>query len=57
MQINPIAMMVDEARNVTLLGAAPHWMTIAANLAAGVAIAVLGYVFFMRTKRGFAEVM
>jgi lipopolysaccharide transport system permease protein len=57
MQINPIAMMVHEARNVTLLGVVPDWITTAANLAAGIVIAVLGYAFFMRSKRGFADVM
>lgn len=55
--LNPIATLVDDARNVALLGLAPQWGRLGASFVAGVVVAVAGYAFFMRTKRGFADVI
>ncbi|HXP05787.1 MAG TPA: ABC transporter permease [Stellaceae bacterium] len=55
--LNPIAVLIDEARNVTLLQTAPAWDRIGCALIASVVIATAAYAFFMRTKRAFADVM
>lgn len=55
--LNPMAALVDDARSVALLGRTPAWGRFAAVCAAGVVVAVSGYAFFMRTKRGFADVI
>ncbi|WP_316163478.1 ABC transporter permease [Bradyrhizobium sp. SZCCHNRI20481] len=55
--LNPIAALVDDARKVAVLGLAPEWGRLGAMFAAGVVVAVAGYAFFMRTKRGFADVV
>lgn len=55
--LNPIAVLVDDARRVVLLGQAPAWGRLCATFVAGIVVAVSGYAFFMRTKRGFADVI
>ncbi len=55
--LNPLAALVDDARNVVLQGRAPEWRRLGAIFAAGIVVAVTGYAFFMRTKRGFADVI
>ncbi len=55
--LNPIAALVDDARSVALLGRAPAWGRLGAISAVGIAFAVAGYAFFMRTKRSFADVI
>ncbi len=54
---NPVAVLIDEARKILLLGVAPSWVCLAVALAAGTLAATLAYAFFMATKRGFADVM
>lgn len=56
-ELNPIAVLVDDARRVLLLGQTPAWGRLGGTYAAGVLVAVGGYAFFMRTKRGFADVI
>lgn len=56
-EMNPLAVLVDEARNAALLGRAPAWGRLAAIFVAGIAVAIAGYAFFMRSKRGFADVI
>lgn len=55
--LNPLAALVDDARSVVLLGRAPAWGRFGAVFAAGIVVAASGYAFFMRTKRGFADVI
>ncbi len=56
-QLNPLAVLVDEARSTALLGRAPAWGRLAAVFAASIVVAIAGYAFFMRSKRGFADVI
>jgi lipopolysaccharide transport system permease protein len=55
--INPLAYAVQDVRLVTVFGTLPplsHWL---AGFGIGFAIAALGYVFFMKTRKGFADVL
>ena len=54
---NPVAVVVDQARNAVLWGMAPAWPRYFAMLAIGLVAMGGGYAFFMRTKRAFADVM
>jgi lipopolysaccharide transport system permease protein len=54
---NPVAVLINEARHVTLLQEPPSWDRVGIALAASIVIAAVGYVFFMRTKQAFADVM
>jgi len=54
---NPLAIVIDQARNAVLWGVAPAWGRYGIVLAASVIVMILGYAFFMRTKRAFADVI
>jgi lipopolysaccharide transport system permease protein len=54
---NPLAVVIDEARNAVLWGAAPAWGQYGIVLATSVIVMILGYAFFMRTKNAFADVI
>ena len=54
---NPLALVIDQARNAVLWGIAPVWGRYTLALVACFAVTVLGYAFFMRTKNAFADVL
>jgi lipopolysaccharide transport system permease protein len=54
---NPLAIVIDEARNAVLWGVPPNWGQYGLVLAMGAVVMVAGYAFFMRTKNAFADVM
>lgn len=54
---NPLAVVIEQSRSTLLLGQPFAWGPFVFTLLVGLALAVLGYAFFMRTKRAFADVM
>jgi lipopolysaccharide transport system permease protein len=56
-EINPIAIIIDQARGCLLYGKIPNLIVLAAMLVISFAFAVGGYWFFMRTKPAFADVL
>ena len=54
---NPLAHVVEGMRAVLLEGALPDWPWFAGALVASLCIAILGYAFFMKSKRAFADVL
>jgi len=54
---NPLATVIDQARNAVLWGAPPEWDRYGAVLVASLVLMVLSYTFFMRTKSAFADVL
>jgi lipopolysaccharide transport system permease protein len=54
---NPLAMVIDQARNAVLWGIAPMWGRYLIALLACFIGMILGYAFFMRTKAAFADVI
>lgn len=54
---NPIAPVVDNVRRCVLFGEMPNWGSWAIGVAAGAATMQLGYAWFMKTRRGFADVI
>jgi len=54
---NPIAVLVDQMRNVFMWGRLPNWGAVGTTLATCCIVAVLGYAFFMSTRRAFADVI
>jgi lipopolysaccharide transport system permease protein len=55
--LNPIAFAVEQARGVLLFGVAPDWARLALHALAAWAVAWLGFHWFARTRRGFADVL
>jgi len=56
-EINPLAVIIEDARGCLLYGDWPDVVSMLAVFLVSLAIAILGYFFFMRTKSAFADVM
>ena len=55
--LNPITIPVNELRAVTLLGSMPDWQVLAGYACVAYMVLMLGYEFFQRCRRGFADVL
>jgi lipopolysaccharide transport system permease protein len=55
--INPIAFSIEQARDVLIFGHQPHWRALFIYLIAGVATMWVGFAWFQKTRRGFADVL
>lgn len=55
--INPCAGVIEDYRRVILQGVHPHWHMFACYTAIGAITWILGYYFFKKTKRSFADVV
>ncbi|GBC60662.1 sugar ABC transporter permease [Desulfonema ishimotonii] len=56
-QVNPIAIFVEDARRVVLWGQLPDWSWYFAGLGVSVAILLFGFIWFVKTKKAFADVI
>lgn len=57
MYVNPLTGIIEETRRVAIFGEMPDWGPLAAKVVLGLGVAHLGYLWFMRTRRGFADVL
>ncbi len=55
--INPLAHAIEDVRRVLMRGEPPDWYWWAGATAGSAVLAVLGYAFFMKSKRAFADVV
>jgi len=55
--INPIATFIEETRGALLFGVWPRSVPLAAMWCVGLATASLGFFWFQRTRKGFADVL
>lgn len=55
--LNPLTIIVQELRAVTIFGRAPDWSGIGLYLAAGLVVAAFGHLWFRRTRAAFADVI
>lgn len=55
--LNPIGVVVHAARQVVLYGQVPDWKGLGLAMALGLCVMQLGYAWFMKSKRGFADVL
>lgn len=56
-ELNPLTLIIDQARNVMLWGRLPDWGSLASYLAVSVGVMYAGRAWFMATRRGFADVL
>lgn len=54
---NPLTVFIEQARNVFLYGRPPDWTFLGWASLVALVVMQLGYFFFIRTKRGFADVL
>ncbi len=57
MQLNPICLIVEEMRRITIFGMLPDWMSLLKVYLLGVCVCYLGYAWFAKTKKGFVDVI
>lgn len=57
LKLNPIAYVIEDFRRVVLWGEHPTWDALGVVTAFSVVVLVAGYVWFMKTKPGFADVI
>ena len=55
--MNPLTLLIEEARKVFLFGELPDWRFLAAAFAVSLLTLHLGFLWFHKTKKGFADVL
>ncbi|MBQ7732158.1 MAG: ABC transporter permease [Lentisphaeria bacterium] len=56
-QLNPLALLIEEARKVFLYGELPDWRFLGAAFLVSLLVLHLGFLWFHKTKKGFADVL
>jgi lipopolysaccharide transport system permease protein len=57
MVYNPLTFIIEQSRAVLILGELPDWDGLAVYMTVAVVIAWLGFAWFQKTRRGFADVL
>ncbi|MBB5445174.1 MULTISPECIES: ABC transporter permease [unclassified Paraburkholderia] len=57
LMLNPLTLIIEQARAVLLFGQLPDWSALAIYGATALVIAWLGYAWFQKTRKGFADVI
>jgi lipopolysaccharide transport system permease protein len=57
MLLNPLTPTIEQARDVLFWGRAPDWNTFPIYFAGALLIAFLGFAWFQKTRKGFADVV
>lgn len=57
MLLNPLTFIIEQTRAVLIWGRLPDWWGWLAYMGAAIVVAWLGYVWFQKTRKGFADVL
>lgn len=57
LQANPLTFVIEQAREVLVWGRMPYWGGLAAYMLVASVVAWLGYAWFQKTRKGFADVL
>ena len=57
LRLNPLTMIIEEGRKVFLFGMLPDWRFFIVTLVCGIIVAQLGFAWFAKTRKGFADVL
>lgn len=55
--INPLTPVIESARDLLLLGRMPDWIVWTESLFVGALVAWVGFAWFQKTRKGFADVL
>lgn len=55
--LNPMTYVIEETRRVIIWGEVPHWYWIGFGTIIGFLVTLIGYVWFRKTRKGFADVI
>jgi lipopolysaccharide transport system permease protein len=56
-KLNPLTVIIEQARDCLLLGVSPDWYTLLSAYLLAFLAAWFGYVWFQKTRKGFADVL
>jgi lipopolysaccharide transport system permease protein len=57
MMLNPLTFIIEQTRAVAISGQMPNWSGLAIYTSAALVVMWLGYVWFQKTRKGFADVL
>jgi lipopolysaccharide transport system permease protein len=57
MQLNPLTFIIEESRGVMIFGRMPHFAGWTIYMLVSILIAWLGFAWFQKTRKGFADVL
>lgn len=57
MMLNPLTFVVEQARDVMFWGKSIEWVAWSKQTAIAVVVAWLGFAWFQKTRKGFADVL
>jgi lipopolysaccharide transport system permease protein len=57
LKLNPLVLIITESRKVLIFGILPDWLSLGIALLVGFAIAIAGFWWFQKTRKGFADVL
>ena len=57
LQINPLTILIEESRHVCIYGALPNWNFLGFAFLVSLIVLQLGFAWFNKTKKGFADVL
>jgi lipopolysaccharide transport system permease protein len=57
LHLNPLTYIIEEARNITLWGLTPRWSLLFMYYCASLVVALIGFFWFQKTRKGFADVI
>ncbi len=55
--VNPLTFIIEQARAVLIWGQLPDWVGLGVYMIVSLAIAWMGYAWFQKTRKGFADVL
>jgi lipopolysaccharide transport system permease protein len=56
-QLNPLTFIIEQSRDVLVWGQLPNWIGLLGYLIASMVVAQLGFRWFQKARRGFADVL
>ncbi|MBX7277833.1 ABC transporter permease [Pseudomonas sp. ERGC3:05] len=57
LKLNPLTYIIEESRSVLLFGHLPNWGSLGVAIVIGALVASIGFWFFQKTRKGFADVI
>ena len=57
LQLNPLAILIEQSRNVFLFGNYPDWSQLGVAFLMSYIVFQLGFIWFIKTRKGFADVL
>lgn len=57
MQVNPLTFIIEQSRNAIIWGHPPDWIGLLIYTAISLIILSIGYAWFQKTRKGFADVL